>query len=261
MWWGSMFITKKLIRLRTYTSFFESPHLVKPIHIPYSYSCKPAYRPILRFRFLNLNAVAHIIHPCLVYQFPPPSFKQTTLVFIRGRLDMFSLSSSEWNILNSGLSGNKSWITTTTMKVPIQQCHCSWVYSSLQLVPLFRNIKIHGSTCQPFLQKQVWNQLTSLTSTSATFVDSWVIYIFHDFCLCLGTPRGKRASRIYSWPSPSCESSEIGYSKSTDSKVSAFITDSIRTKRANKFWKALRCSWQGSLCLPPIGLRSSILNG
>lgn len=56
---------------------------------------------------------------------------------------MVSLSSSEWNILNSGLSGNKSWITTTAMKVPIQQCHCSWVYSSLQLVPLFRNIKIH----------------------------------------------------------------------------------------------------------------------
>ena len=112
-----------------------------------------------------------------------------------------------------------------------------------------------------FRLKQVWNQLTSITPTSATFVDLWVIrkkYV----CRCLGTPRGKRASRIYSWPSPSCESSEIGYSKSTDSKVSAFITDSIRTKRANKFWKALRCSWQGSLCIPPtIGLRSSILNG
>ena len=44
---------------------------------------------------------------------------------------------------------HKSWIPTA-MKVPIQQCHCSWVYSS-QLVPLFRNIKIHGSTCQAFL--------------------------------------------------------------------------------------------------------------
>ena len=148
------------------------------------------------------------------------------------------------------------------MKVPLQQCHCSWVYSSLQLVPLFRNIKIHGSTwLAPFLQIETSVEPAYIDYINLCHVCGFVGDQKKYFCLCLGTPRGKRASRIYSWPSPSCESSEIGYSKSTDSKVSAFITDSMRTKRANKFWKALRCSWQGSLCIPPIGLRSPILNG
>lgn len=133
---------------------------------------------MLRFSFLHLNAVAHI-HPCLDYQFPPPLFqannfcnKESNIGF-HWCLDMVSLSSSEWNILNSGLSGNKSWITTTAMKVPIQQCHCSWVYSSLQLVPLFRNIKIHGSTL-PAISSD-WNKCgTSLHRLHQPLPRLWI---------------------------------------------------------------------------------------
>lgn len=86
---GRLFITKKMIHLTTYTSFFESPHLVLiSLNLYIFHNHIPANLPI---------GVAAHIHPCLVYQFPPPKISSKQLlqqvklnIDFHWRLDMVS---------------------------------------------------------------------------------------------------------------------------------------------------------------------------